>query len=471
MTLRFFNTTPVLQAPMSNTISTGLNFDDMLRYVSKRIVEQVRNSPELIGILDTLVTDHFGGEIDLFDSEGRPLTPIQEKKRRLFFENNNIDQTFAGQGLDYFMDGSSFGWAGNSDMMLSNEQKAALSSLSKYFNNTKTSKKVLSSIKEELEKPRKISYLAASTVEILNDEYGIIGYKQDVNGKKVIWSPDNIVHIKLMEFNGEPRGMSGLKALSKEIALMYMIKENLIAKLQNGGSADNIIYLKNSQGANKARFLRLQSALESFSHLKKSHGNMPIDAEVGVVPLGTTLKDMEYRELAMFTISEFCLGLGVPISRINFLMTGSGGATNKGEMSSNSDKAYDEKINNRRKNWEIRWNRQFRKLGFTFKFRRTNLQDEIRETQALTQIAAYVTEVENLLSKTGKQLKLSTKLAMLSGKKMNISEDDVEKSEFNNSIPNNAMTNLASEIDTSSLIKRNRSEAKRNTANNNGVSV
>jgi phage portal protein BeeE len=240
---------------------------------------------------------------------------------------------------------------------------------------------------------------------------------------------DEVVHIKLIDFNGEIRGMSPLKALTYEIATMFMLKDNIIAKIQNGGSPSYIISLKNGtgMGVNKSRFERLRTALESFSHLRKSHGNMPIDAEVNVHELGTNLKDMEYRELAMFVISEFALALGIPTSRVPFLMTGSGGSSNKGELSGNSEDSYQTKINSRRKQWEQAWNKVFRKAGFTFKFRRDNLQDDVRETQALNQNATYVSAVQNSLLKDGKKLKTSTLLAMLSGKKLNITEDDIEE--------------------------------------------
>src|SRR3990167_907413 len=156
--------------------------------------------------------------------------------------------------------------------------------------------------------------------------------------------------------------------------IMFMLKENIIASLKNGGSPDYLISILGSNGFNTQRFMRLKTALESFSHLRKSHGNMPVDAELKVFPLGTNLKDMEYRELAMFIISEFLLALGLPVSRVPFLMSGSGGAANKGELSGNSEDSYQKKINSRRTLWENAWNAVFRKAGFTFRFRRDNLQ-------------------------------------------------------------------------------------------------
>ena len=278
----------------------------------------------------------------------------------------------------------------------------------------------------------------------------------------------------MMEFNGEVRGFSPLKALTKEIITMYMLKDNIIAKLRNGGTMDAIISLKGANGQSKARFERLRTALESFSHLHKSHGNMPIDADIQVHQMGTSLKDMEYRELAMFIISEFALALGLPTSRVPFLMTGSGGSSNKGELSGNSEDSYQSKINARRSNWENGWNRVFRKAGFTFKFRRDNLQDDVRETMASTQRAAYVMQVQDSLAKANQQLTLSAQLALLSGSKMNITSEDVEKMERQ---PMSMGSPLAAQggvmqpgnIESKSKVTRDKSQFKEKVASNSGV--
>jgi len=322
--------------------------------------------------------------------------------------------------------------------------------------------------------PHRIGYLAASTTEIQTDRYGIIGYKQETQGLTAIWKPEQVVHIKLMEFNGEARGFSGLKSLIKEIAIMYLLKENISAKLQNGGSPDNIIsVMGNNIGFNKARFQRLKIALESFSHLKKSHGNMAVDAEIKVHPLGTSLKDMEYRELAMFIVSEFMLALGVPTSRVPFLMTGSGGTANKGELSANTEDAYQKKINNRRLSWEDGWNTVLEKAGFIFQFRRDNMQDEVKETQASSMNIQKVISIQDSLMKAGKQLNLQSHLQMLSGKKVDIMEEDVEDIAMNsfscNTTPTNGLTPPPASKKIDNPITEQRSQFHTKFASNNGV--
>ena len=457
--------------PLRNEPYGSILFEDNLRFITKNIYQRIKQTPELVSMLDTVVNDHFMGPVDFFDPNGRSLGTTKLKQIEQFWSDHNIQsEAFSGQGVDFFVDGSSFGWHVSPSHILTAKQKEFISKLKQIDIG------VGRFAEEKSNLPLSISYLAASTVEIKHDDYGIVYYMQEAGGKRVRWETDQVVHIKLMDFNGEVRGFSAMKALVKEIAIMFMLKENIIAALQNGGSADNIIALKSANGFSKPRFERLKTALESFSHLHKSHGNMPIDGEVAVHPMGTGLKDMEYRELAMFCISEFALSLGLPISRVPFMMTGSGGSSNKGELSGNSEDSYQSKINSRRKNWENGWNRIFRKAGFTFKFRRDNLQDDVRETMASQQRVTYVMAMQSSLKQAGKQLTIQAQLSFLSGSKMNITEEDVE--DFDVSIMESQVmaeqgptgpgqSGQPGNMNNKSKVSKDKSAAKEKTASNN----
>jgi len=467
-----------VKQPLRNEPSSSTLFEDQLRFITQNIYRRIKDTPELVSMLDSVVTDHFIGPVDFFDANGKPLGSTKLRQINLFWSDHNVQgEAFYGQGVDLFVDGSSFGWHVSANNILTTKQKEVIAKVKAFGIG------MGQYIEEQSNIPRAISYLAASTVAIKHDGFGEVYFIQDAAGKRVRWEIDQVVHIKFMEFNGEIRGFTAMKALVKEIAIMYMLKENIIAALLNGGSMDNIIALKGANGVSRGRFKRLQTALESFSHLKKSHGNMPIDGDVTVHPMGVGLKDMEYRQLAMFCISEFALALGLPTSRVPFLMTGDGGSSNKGELSGNSEDSYQVKINSRRMIWENAWNKVFRKAGFTFKFRRDNLQDDVRETQASTQRAAYVAGIQTSLYKSGKQLKIPAHLALLSGSKVNIDEEDIEDVDLEGistklqllekgHFGNGAVAGLGGPmqpgaIDNQSKVSKDKSAAKEKTASNN----
>lgn len=467
-----------VKQPLKNTYGSGTIFTDQMRHVSASLYNRVRRTPELLSMLDTVVTDHFGGAVDFFDANGKPLGSTRQNSITRMWEDMGVqDNAFYGQALDFFVDGSCFGFHVSPNSILTSKQKEVFAKIKAINSEMSTF------IDEKSNMPKKISYIAASTMAIKNDAFGEVFYVQSAAGKNVRWEKDQVVHIKNMDFNGEIRGMAPLKAIVTEVVMMYMLKDNIIAALSNGGSADNIIALKNANGTSKARFNRLRVALESFSHIKKSHGNMPIDGEVAVHPLGTQLKDMEYQQLAMFCISEFGLALGLPSSRVPFLMSGKGGNTNKGELSGNSEDSYQTKINARRRKWENAWNKVFRLANFTYKFRRDNLQDDVRESQSSVQRAAYVTGIQTSLQKAGKELKIEAHLAILSGKKMNISDDDVQDLDVDRMQKmNEAMNPMASaagpggsmqadKMQSKSKVSNDRSAAKTSTASNNGVNA
>jgi len=477
MVFQILQTKKEVTEPMYKGVGLGYNLDDMQRYISARIFLQIKNTPELVSMIDTVVNDHFMGEIDYFGKDGKVLGSTNLKRAKEFWIENNMDDVWFGAGADLFVDGSCFPWYDAAKFNMTTKQKEVILSYDQNYGGY-LANVAQAEIQEQLNKPRKVGYLAASTTEILHTESKIVGYKQETSGKIKIWSPDQVEHIKLMNFDGEVRGFCGMKALVKEIAMMFLLKENIIAALNNGGTPDNIIYLKNSTGISKAKFERLRTALESFSHLRKSHGNMPVDAEVGVIPLSTQLKDMEYRELAMFAVSEFCLAIGLPTSRVPFMMTGSGGTTNKGELSGTAEDAYQKKINNRRRKWENKWNKIFIKAGFSVKIRRDNLQDEVRETQAATQRTAFVQGVLGNLQKLNKQLSIQATLDLLSGTKKNVCIDDIEDYEmpefmeqkFGQDMPDQNDTKPR-ESELKSRVSNDRMASKMRTASNNGVNA
>lgn len=415
-------TSPIINEPGLS----GSSVFSSAQYVAERIVREIKGTPELVGILDTVVTDHFMGEVDFFSSDGLSgLGPTQLKRARKFWSDNAIMQTFQGMGFDFFM-GDAYAW----HPTIQNQSMKELSGLNGLPANIKAM------VDDEVGKPRKFSYVPGSTVSIKYGLTDIEKYIQRAQGKEIEYNPDEITHLKFIEFNGEVHGLSGIKALAKEVAIMYMVKENIMSQLDNGGSPDSIIYLKGGNQISRTRFSRLKLALESFSHVKKSHGNLAVDGEVGVHQLGASLKDMEYRELAMFIISEFLLAIGVPTTRIPFLMTGSGGAANKGNLAGDSEQSYQKKINNRRLQWEQLLNsRVFNKRGFSFRFRRDNLQDEVRETQATQMRYASVSELMSVLMKSGKQLKQDAMLEFLSGTKRHIMADDIEEAKMDFTMP------------------------------------
>ena len=475
MVLQFVNLGKSSQ-PLLNEFHHGRFFESRTRTVTRTLFEQVRRDPNLLAMLSRVITEHFLRPVDFFDLDGNPLKGDKLKEITKMWVKNRVQEgAIAGQAMDFFVDGSGFGWHASVFNNMNEKQKEVMTAEATKMKQVGIG--IGEFAMERAKMPRKINYLAASTITIKHDEHDVVFYIQEVAQKRLRWEVDQVVHVKNMEFNGEVRGYTPLRALTTDIAIMFMLKENIIAKLQNGGSPDQIIALKNASGISKGKFLRLETALESFSHLRKSHGNMPVDAEITVHKMGTDLKDMEYRELAMFVISQYALSLGLPTSRIPFMMTGKGGTTGKGQLSGNTEDSYQDLINARRMVFENAWNPVFMDAGFTFKFRRDNLQDDIRETQASANRAAAMMSYQKSLAMVGVKFDLDAHLAFLSGKRMNFTRDDIEPLADTDSRGDNInmgeiLNSMQTEkSDTKGRTTQDISDAKKQTATNEGVSA
>lgn len=471
---------PILNEASGNVHSTW----SRAAQVSKHLFEEVRQTPEVIGLLDTLVTDHFQGEVEFYDTQGKPLGPTQLKKAKQFWQMHNMNRIFYGMGIDYFVDGSAFGWKGQlkNSPAFKEMKSEVLSSLSR----TKAlglypsaGSAADAQIDEEGNKIRAFDYVAASTMHIIHDEHDVIRYIQEAAGKKRTYTREEIVHLKLMEWNGEVRSHSPLKSLFKEIIAMFMLKDNILSKLENGGSPDHIIAAKERMSSES--FNKVRAALESFSHIKQAHGNLLVEGALDIHPMGMQLKDMEYRELAMFILSEFCLSMGVPVSRVPFLMTGKGGTVNRGEISGDSEDAYTLKRDNRRLTWEKQLNEEvFQYAGFTFRFKRNDSQERIRLYTAANQRNASISSMVDILTKQNLRVKQDSLIHLLAGTKETIDADDIEEiplEERNMGMPDGNVPlgapgteGQSSDTDTGSNQDRARSESRSDSANNNGVS-
>ena len=110
MALQLINLGKVKQ-PLRNTISIGSNIDDREKAISSNLYQRIRQTPELVAMLDTVVTDYFMCNVDFYDANGNPLGPTKRKQIEKFWKDSNVQgEAFYGQALDFFVDGSSFGW-------------------------------------------------------------------------------------------------------------------------------------------------------------------------------------------------------------------------------------------------------------------------------------------------------------------------------------------------------------------------
>ena len=116
--------------PVYNEVSNNILFENNVCLITETLYKRIKETPELVAMLDTVVTDHFLGPVDFFDPSGKPLGPTKLRQVQTFWEEQNVQgDAFFGQGLDLFIDGSSFGWYASASQLLSIKQKESLAKI------------------------------------------------------------------------------------------------------------------------------------------------------------------------------------------------------------------------------------------------------------------------------------------------------------------------------------------------------
>lgn len=461
------NSTTKVKRPILNSIPTsstsnasrlgGFNnlYNDFWR--------KFKNSPELYGIINILVTDIVGDRPTFTGLKGEPLGPNKRVKAQRFWRSNRMKETVRAILFDMFVTGDGYGWKAKA----SDEERvrAVKEVMRKYALKLKESEFSKIFIKttqdEDLKLPKTFDYIASSTMHINSTPYDIKGYTQVAQGLTNDFGPEEILHFRLNTLDGNIQGFSPVQALIKELALLYFVKGNMLAYSQNGGKPDIMFTMENSQ-PNSDSFNNFQQQLINFKQLENRHGNILGTGKVSVQDLTFGKdQDMEYQNLSLWVLSSMLFAFGIPISRVPFLV---GKAATSGDSGGLAEAGYQSMISEKQDEVEDILNYQlFEEFGFNISLTRHYKQDEVREAQSFSMNADTVTKIQSIYSNAGLKVKVD-KINDILG----ISMDDLEESDDDLVISDPGLRNQ-NLLDNMSLEKepdnRRKADVKRNTAN------
>jgi hypothetical protein len=229
--------------------------------------------------------------------------------------------------------------------------------------------------------------------------------------------------------------------------------------------------MENSQ-PNTNSFLNFQQQLINFKQLENSHGHLLGTGKVNVQDLSFGKdRDMEYQNLALWTMSGLLFAFGIPISRVPFLI---GKAASGGDSGGLAEAGYQSMISEKQDEVEDLMNFQyFESFGYHIKLPRHYKQDEVREAQTFSMNADTVSKLQTIYGQAQKKLSVS-KLNEL----LNVSDEDLEDFSVEDQMMNSPEMRNQNMLDNQSLEKepdnRKRADTKRNVANasaNKGASV
>ena len=450
-----FSASPI-GTPGSSTTYFNTNY--------RKFWQQFKQCPELVATLSIPITDILGDRPEWTDIDGEALPKEKRMLAEQYWRRNRGKEVIRSWLYDGFLTGDGFLW--NPGVNKEQQATTVKEFLQQYQQSLST--KEFSLFKKQLEdevesKTKKLDYVAASTVTIVNNEYEILYYEQNANGVKVIFSTEEIVHFRYMTLNGMVQGFSPVEALASEIVLLWLVKGNMLSFMRNGGSPDKM-YILPKEIARSKNHLQLIETLRKYKTIENRHGSLVFTGEVQVEDLQGMPKDLEYKDLALYITSNFAFSFGIPVSRIPYLI---GSSATKGDSGGLSESGYWNRISDFQDTIEDLLNGQiFEAMGWHIKFQRKYKQDEVREAQTASMQADTVTKYQSILAKQGKQLTDLKTLALLGFAEEDIEELDMQLLLEQSTMGQNQLSNATTMKEPDAQKKAN---TKSNVANSKDV--
>ncbi len=355
---------------------------------------------------------YFETNAELVATLSIPITDILDK----------FKETLRAALFDEFLTGDGYLWKGTpskKDMLAAMKEVLEARGIS-----TLQIKEdfLLKQIDEDVKKAKSIDYVASSTMRVISTELDILGYEQRANGLTAQFSPESIIHMKYLTLNGRTQGFTPIQPLMAEIILLGLIKGNMNAVLENGGTPDKVFVLPKEIAKSK-NHQYLVETLQKYKKIQNRHGNLVFTGEIDIQDLQGNIKDMEYKDLALYVTSNIAFAFGIPVSRIPYLI---GSSATGGDSGGLGEKGYWNSISDFQDSLEDDLNSQlFEAYGWNIRFNRGYKNDVLKDAQVASMNADTLTKMQTILQAQGKQLSI-TKIA----KELNLNEEDIEDYEM-----------------------------------------
>lgn len=414
----------VEKRPLNNAIPTYPNVISPSRILSqdqKLMWQRFKQTPELMSTLQIPIMDILGERVQFFDRKGKVLSEERQQKINEFWAKNKGKEVLSSFLFDALLTGEGYLWKGkpNRDDITA-ALKTTMNNLGVELGDVRF-KEILSNAVEDFEtqEPKKIDSVASSTMHIIYDELDILRYEQIVHTKMAVFQPDEIIHFRYWRLNGDVHGFSPAEALIMEFMLLWSIKHNMRAYFENGGAPDKAFILPKEM-ANSPNHNYLVDVLKKYKRVQNRHGNLVFTGELDIKDLQGSLKDMEFKDLALYITSTLAFAWGIPVSRIPFLI---GSAATGGDSGGLGEQGYWNRISYMQDSLEDVLNSEFfYQYNLSIRFNRKYKQDEVRDAQTKMMNADAITKYQEILSKCGVMPSKSKVLEMIGW-----NEEDIEE--------------------------------------------
>lgn len=373
------------------TNETGVNLDTLYN--------TTRASPEVtscfIAILEDVIADNWRL---ICESKSVRTKTEKEKEAKDFERNSRFLKKLIDAVFDLLITGNAYMLKLSVDEgKLETLVTAMTRSVAKKFGvkGFFSQNKVLELVKQTLksDKPKDLQLLKSSTVKINYDETGSIkSFEQKVQTKTRVYSPKDIIHVKLMSIGGQPYGFTALEPLLSDIAVLIFAKDYAGKYFENDGTPTFMMNMP-KESPNGRNYKNLKKELKELKKKSQKYRTLITTGEINVDQITKFNKDLEFSKLIDHWTRIVLMCLGVPARRVHYAGMQKDSET---KAVGKDDSGYQKKISFMQKAIEEVFNLQLWSL-FDVKmiFKRSYKIDEMREaeiTRILSEVGAITIE-------------------------------------------------------------------------------
>lgn len=361
-------------------------------YSIKELMWWIKRTPECIGIGKRIVTDIFTDYY--FTAIDKPLTgrpaktakKDKEDKANIFARQVNLKPTLHAVGLDWIFTGDGYIWY---NLVSDNKIKEISNKYCKSYGIEIKAYDPELFKDEDYDSLKSLQILPSTTTEIRHNGYKILFYRQTVGMTIRDFRPDEVVHTKFLDVDGDAYGFTPMRAASNSIMTLGWIKDYATNFFKNGG-VPNKIFIMPKEMANSPNAKAFEQVLQKYKELKHQQGNMMAFGDLKVENLNEFNKDMEFRQLAIYLTGVLAFAFNMPADILSSIL----GVDIKGTAGGSDieDSGYKDNVANSQEYWENILNTQIFNPFFDvdIHFERKFRQDQIRVTQHRVQNVALL---------------------------------------------------------------------------------
>jgi len=375
---------PIVNETGLGVVNTQINIEKAREITGSQVFERIKNSPEIVSIMQAVVDDIIGSGIKTYEYVGRTgnaQNPGKRSKRdaERFWKSNK--EVIANSILDAMAMGDGYLYKKSVDEESAEEKIRSHVKNAYNFNHRQYEKaavqRLKQSVRDNLNETRDLEMAPASTIEHDTDKYGNFKrFVQDIGAESKDLDPDKVVHHSYLNLDGKTYGFTPVAALFAELDMLANAKDYNGIKFNNAAVPNKLFKLP-EEGPESQNFEMVKETLKQYRKQENKHKDLVMTGEIDVENLNDT-GEMEFRELAQYITRVLVMAWGVPPSRVGGII-GSEGAT----ASAMAQAGYNKRIKRMQDKYETLLNDEIFEPLFSIriKFENPDTKEEIRQAE------------------------------------------------------------------------------------------